>query len=182
VLARDAVLDRLARTLEQVMPLVRGLIPPVRALALLGTVAAAVNAGMLWRWLRPLQGEDWLAGGLGGALLLAPAVLLGLFWLALREVREVPDRIRALPETIQRQRDAIGNAAREIRAAPKHNRSWLRGSWQVGRTLVASRDELLVYVPLVELLSPLFLLGVVLSVLVVLVEAVVAVVLVAGTW
>jgi hypothetical protein len=180
--SRRLVLDRLARTLEQIMPLVRGLIPPVRTLALLGAVAAAVNVVMLWRWLQPLHGEDWVIGGLGGALLLAPAALLGLFWLALREVREVPGRIRALPDTVQRQRDAFGSAAREIRAAPGSNRSWLRGIWQVGRTLFASRDELLVYVPLAELLNPLFLLGVVLSVPIVVVETVVAIVLLTRWW
>jgi hypothetical protein len=178
VMSRQVALDRVARTLERIMPLVRVLIPPVRTLTLIGAAAASVNVLMLWSWLRPLDGEDWVTGAVGGALLLLPVVLLGLFWLALREVREVPDRIRALPDTVRRQRDAFSGAARDIRADPRSNRGWLRAIWQVGRTLFESKDELLVYIPLVELLNPLFLLGVVLSVPAVMVEVVVAVVLI----
>lgn len=65
--------------------------------------------------------EDGLSGGevLAIALLLAPPVVLGLLWAALRELAELPDRLRRMPETARGHGQDVRRLAEELRTPGK---------------------------------------------------------------
>jgi hypothetical protein len=85
-----------------------------------------------------------------------PAVLL-LFWLAVREVAELPARLRSLPETSREQAAELGRLAGEARSRPGVLR-FPRLLWRFGFLVGSARETLTPWAPLLPLLSVPFLL------------------------
>jgi hypothetical protein len=65
----------------------------VRTLALFSSAAAAVIAAVVYS--DGISGDDVLAV----LLAIAPPVMLWILWMALRELAELPERLRRLPDT-----------------------------------------------------------------------------------
>jgi hypothetical protein len=82
-------------------------------LALLASASALVIAVVLY--------DDGVSGGdvLGMLLAIAPPVMLWVLWAALRELAELPDRLRRLPETARGHGDDLRRLADELRVPGK---------------------------------------------------------------
>jgi hypothetical protein len=95
------------------VPIVAALGRAVLRLAVMAGVAALVIAYELY--------EDGLTGGevLAIALFLAPPVVLGVLWAALRELAELPERLRRLPETARGHGQDARRLAEELRTPGK---------------------------------------------------------------
>jgi hypothetical protein len=85
----------------------------VRMLAFLASAAALVIAVVLY--------DDGVSGleVVGILLALAPPVMLWLLWAALRELADLPDRLRSLPETARGHGDDLRRLADELRTPGK---------------------------------------------------------------
>jgi len=171
---REVVLERVAAAIERVTPVIRLLIPPLLALLGAGVIAAAVIGQAVWEYLRPFDLDDTLAFALLLALLLLPAVLLFLLWLALTAVRELPEKLRRFPETAVQHGTTLAEIARTTRERPVSGRGWLVNLGRMAKLLYSAREDLLLYAPLLELLNPVLLLGTVLAVPFVLIQCLVA--------
>jgi hypothetical protein len=167
---RDIALDRVAAGVERVTPAVRFLIPPLLVLLGSGIIAAVVIGEAVWVELGPLDLDDWFMFMLLMAALLAPAVLLFLFWLALTAIRELPDKLRQFPETAVRHGTTLGEIARETR----ERRRRFRNLGRMAKLLYSAKEDLLLYAPLLELLNPFLLIGTALSVPFVILQCAVA--------
>ena len=164
----------MAAAIERVTPVIRLLIPPLLALLGAGVIAAAVIGQAVWEYLRPFDLDDTLAFALLLALLLLPAVLLFLLWLALTAVRELPEKLRRFPETAVQHGTTLAEIARTTRERPVSGRGWLVNLGRMAKLLYSAREDLLLYAPLLELLNPVLLLGTVLAVPFVLIQCLVA--------
>ena len=173
---RAIALERVAAAIERVTPAIRLLIPPLLALLAAGVIAAAVLGHAVWEYLRPLDLDDWFVFALLMALLLLPAVLLFLFWLALTAVRELPEKLRRFPESVVQHRTTLGEIAHETRA----RQGRLRNLGRMAKLIYSAREDLLLYAPLLELLNPVMLLGTLLSAPFILVECLLATVILAS--
>jgi hypothetical protein len=125
------------------------------AIAVRGAAVAAGSAAVLtWALFGdglPDETAETVARLVVAAALLAPAVVLVLFWRACLDVLELPGRLRALPGT------AAGHAAELNRLVRDRQLGRGRRAWR-GIVLARSIAELLgIHAPLVALLSPLFL-------------------------
>ncbi len=167
---REIALERVAAAIERVTPTIRFLIPPLLLVFGSGIVAAAVIGHGIWEELRPLDLVDVFAFALLMALLLLPAVLLFLFWLAVTAVRELPDKLRQFPETAVRHGTTLGKIARETR----ERRRRFRNLGRMAKLLYSAKEDLLLYAPLLELLNPVLLVGTLLSVPFVIVQCLIA--------
>jgi hypothetical protein len=172
--ARDATLERVAAVVERARPVIRVISPPTLALIALGVIATAVIGHAAWVRLDPLDLDDTVMLALLLAALLLPAILLTLFWLALQAVRELPEKIRTFPETAGRHRTTLGEVARGARERPASGRGWFRNLWRMAKLVYNAREDLLLYLPLVELFNPVMLLGAALAVPAILLEALIA--------
>jgi len=103
--------------------------------------------------------------------LLGGLIGLGLAWLALKGVSELPDKLRSLPEAAMRHRDTLQEIGRETRG----RNGLLRNAGRTLKLLYQSREDLLVYLPVLELLNPLVLTGTALSIPLIIVEVLFAV-------
>lgn len=106
----------------------------------------------------PAGGEDRIELVVLLVLAVAPPLVLLVFWLAVREVGEVPARLRSLPETGRAQAAQLGRLAS---AAARARGSWLRFPrllWRFGFLVGAARETVTPWAPLLPLLSPPFLL------------------------
>jgi hypothetical protein len=86
----------------------------------------------------------------------APPLVLLAFWLAVREVAELPDRLRSLPETGRAQAAELGRLAGEARTRG----GWLRFPrllWRFGFLIGSARETVTPWAPLLPLLSVPFL-------------------------
>lgn len=171
---RRITLDLAASGIERVTPAIRLLIPPVLVLLGIGVIASAVIGHAIWASLSPLNLSDLFVFSLALALLLLPAALLFLFWLALTAVDELPDKLRRLPETAVRHGSTLGEIARTTRARPTSGFGWLRNLGRTAKLLYSAKEDLLLYAPLLELFNPVMLLGTVVAVPAVLIECVIA--------
>jgi hypothetical protein len=81
----------------------------VRSLAFSSSAAALVIAFVLY--------DDGVSGAdvLGMLLAIAPPVMLWILWAALRELAELPERLRRLPETARGHGDDVRRLAQELR-------------------------------------------------------------------
>lgn len=112
------------------------------------------------------------------ALVLAalPPLVLGAFWLAVREVAELPARLRALPETGRAQASELG----ELTADARSGGGWLRFPrllWRFGFLVVSARETLTPWAPLLPLVSVPFLLATAAASLAAVFEVVIAAIL-----
>jgi len=99
----------------------------VRMLALLASAAALVIAAVLYG--DGISGDDIL----GVLLAIAPPVMLWILWAALRELAELPERLRRLPETARGHGAGVRQLADELRTPGTR-------VWRVPRTLWRLRE------------------------------------------
>lgn len=105
------------------VPIVRGLIGKVRAVGVVSAGAAVVLWVILFgeaAW--PLSGQT-LVALVGLAVLLVPAAGTFLAVLTLREVLDLPGRIRALPGAVRETASEAGSQLADVAGAEKQRRS-----------------------------------------------------------
>jgi hypothetical protein len=143
----------------------------VRTLAFLSSAAALVIAFVLY--------DDGVSGLDVVAMLLAiaPPVLLWLLWAALRELAELPDRLRRLPETARERRLDLERLANELGEPGRRYVRLPLTLWRLGALAAAARDLVTPHAPLLPFLSPLFLAVSLIGVPAALVEAGIALIL-----
>ena len=106
----------------------------------------------------PADTEGRIELVVGSVLAAVPPLVLGAFWLAVREVAELPARLRALPGTSREHAAELGRLAGEARSRG----SWLRVPrllWRFGFLAASARENLTPWAPLLPLLSLPFLLA-----------------------
>ena len=145
----------------------------VRTLALAASAAVLVIAAVLY--------ADGVDGGEVLAVLLAaaPPVLLWFLWAALRELAELPERLRRLPETARERRVDVERLAAELR----DERGLLRLPrvlWRLRVLAGAARELVTPHAPLLPFLSVTFLTWSAIAAGAALVEVGIALVLLAG--
>lgn len=173
------VLDRAVDVLSRIVPVAAAIRLGTLRIALAGVAAAAVIVYAALRDGAPKATQGWVAAVVLVALAAAPPLVLGAFWLLLREVVELPERIRRMPGEGRAHAEELGRLAREAR----HPRAGgLRRLpvlvWRSLRLSDSSRELLTPYAPLLPLLSVPFLAAVALAALGVVVECAVALLLV----
>ena len=84
--------------------------------------------------------------------------MLAFFWVTVREVAELPSRVRTLPETGRAQATELGRLAGEARARGGLFR-FPRLLWRFGFLLGAARETLAPWAPLLPFVSVPFLLA-----------------------
>lgn len=143
----------------------------VRALALLASAAALVIAVVLY--------GDGVSGFEVLAMLvaIAPPVVLWILWAALRELAELPERLRRLPETARERRVDLERLAADVRD-PGRRLVRLPGTlWRLRILAGAARDLVTPHAPLLPFLSLPFLTASALAALVAVAEVGIALVL-----
>lgn len=156
----EAGVDRIIGTAAT---LARHLTSAVRWLALSAALAGGVLWMLLW-WPMPLRGGALVGAGLTLGLLLAPAAVLGLFYAGLRDLAALPDRLST--HTAQ----TVEASTRTYHAATDSSDAWwgwlrrlLKRIWSL-RSLLSDHRALLVrYGAMLRLVTPGFLLLVVLA-------------------
>lgn len=139
-------------------------------------MAALVIAAYLFRNGVPEDAEGRIELVVGLALAAIPPLVLGAFWLVVREVAELPARLRALPDTSREQAAELGRLADHARSGG----SWLkfpRMLWRFGFLAASARENFTPWAPLLPLMSVPFLFATALAAVAALVELLVAAVL-----
>lgn len=160
---RRELLNGIADALGRFSPLLAGASIFALSVALVGLFTGGVLSVLLWRWQSPGEFSEYVQVAVLVAVLLAPAIILGLFAFALHEVAELPDRLRNLPENARRHSSDLGQIARDMRGIGERQRGRTSSLFGLGKLLYNARDDLLVYLPLLELANPIFLLAVLVS-------------------
>lgn len=160
---RDGALGGIANALQRFSPLLSHAAIAVVGIAVVGLVAGGALSVMYWQWQTPVNVSDYIQFGVVAAVFLAPAVILGLFAFALHEVSELPERLRNLPENARQHSSDLGQISRDLSGIGEQQRSRTRSLLHLGRVLYNARDDILIYIPLLELANPLFLLAVLMS-------------------
>lgn len=160
---RDAI-----GVLGRILPLAAAVGRGVRTLSVVGLGAAiAIALVVLVRWT-PGDREDWAGFVVLCVLLAVPLAVLLAFSFVLGEVVELPDKLRSYPGATQEhvsELRAIANEAHE-RERPAWRR--LPGStWRLALLARSTRDLLAPHAPLLPLLSVPFLVGTLISALLV---------------
>jgi hypothetical protein len=168
-------LDRIAVLLERVVPWIARVERPARMLAIAGITAA------VWLMLLVLRDTDlgsvvdWIAFLVSLAILSVPVGVLVLFVLALRQLMELPEQLRTLPQTTLDQAAHLGAAINTLR---QPRRSGARGSviglWRVRGALFELAGLVEPFMSITGLVRLPFLLLVGLAALIVLIEILIA--------
>ncbi|MDX6489439.1 MAG: hypothetical protein QOK13_2054 [Gaiellaceae bacterium] len=168
-------LDRLVDVLNRIVPVAAAIRRATLRVALVGAVAGAVIVYAALRDGAPEATRGWLAAVVVVALAAAPSLVLGAFWLLLREVVELPERIRRMPGEGRAHAEELGRLAREARHPQQGGVRRLPVLiWRTLRLSSSSRELLTPYAPLLPLLSIPFLAAVAFAAIGVLVECAVA--------
>ena len=144
--------------LERLVPVAAVLAAIARTFALLAAGGALVIAAYVLRDGLPEGAEETVEAAIALVAAAFPPVLLTLFWLVLREVVQLPERLRSLPESGRAQAAELGRIAGEARARG----SWLRFPrllWRFGFLVGSARETLTPWAPLLPLVSLPFLLA-----------------------
>lgn len=143
--------------------LARHLMRAVRGLALSATLAGGGLWMLLW-WPVPLRGGALVGAGLTLGLLLAPAAVLGLFYAGLRDLAALPDRLSThATQTVEASTETYQAATDSSDAWWGWLRRLLKRVWSL-RSLLSDHRALLVrYGAMLRLVTPGFLLLVVLA-------------------
>jgi hypothetical protein len=156
---RDAV-----GVLERILPPAAAVGRGVRTLGLVGLVAAAaIVLVVLVRWT-PSDGEEWVGFAVLSVVLAIPLIVLLSFSLVLREVVELPDKLRNYPGTMRAHAEELRAIAQDARARPRPAWRRLPGStWRLATLVRSARDLLAPHAPLLPLLSVPFLVATLVS-------------------
>ena len=173
--------QRLVAAARRIAPLAATASTALRRLAIAGAVAAIVISLLL---VDPIGSGawHWPVAGVLGAVLLVPAGILFVFDWALRDLRELPARLRELPQLATAQREELTRLAQQIRNNRAQGRGTaIRSLWSLARALLPVWDLLTGVVPSARILLPPFGLLAILAVVACLVEIVLALVIVLAT-
>jgi hypothetical protein len=118
-------LDRIADLLERVAPWIARVERPAQKLAIAGAIAVAWLIVLIAREADFGSVVDWIALLVSAAVLTVPVGVLGLFVLTLRQLMEVPEQLRTLPQTSRDQAVRLGEAINTLR---QPRQSGARGS------------------------------------------------------
>jgi hypothetical protein len=123
----------------------------VRMLALLASGAALVIAVALY--------EDGVSGldVLGVLLAIAPPVVLWILWAALRELAQLPERLRRLPQTARERRVDVERLTTDLREPGRRLVRLPAILWRLRVLAGAARDLATPHAPLLPFLSATFL-------------------------
>ena len=172
-------LDRVVHVLNRIVPVAAAIRRAALRFALAGAVAGAVIVYAALRDGAPEATRGWLGAVVVVALAAGPPLVLGAFWLLLREVVEFPERIRRMPAEGRAHAEELGRLAREARHPRQHGLRRLPILiWRTLRLSSSSRELLTPYAPLLPLLSIPFLGAVAFSAIGVLIECAVALIVV----
>jgi hypothetical protein len=127
----------LRRVLWIAATVVRGL--TILAVAAAGAVSVAWLASLAGA--PPANANAWIARVVVLAALLTPPAVLLLFVAGLRDLRYLPDRVRALPADVQERARQVRDRARRV-PQPKGIVGALVALLRLGREVLASRDAL----------------------------------------
>ena len=144
-------------------------------LALAGAAAAAALAYALLRDGFPDSAGRAVLTVLALAVVVAPPLVLGAFWVVLRELLGLPDRLRRTPLEARQHGEELRRIVDEARARRGRSTVPLQ-IWRLARLTAASRELLTPYAPVLPLLSPGFLAAVVVAASATVAEVIVAVV------
>jgi hypothetical protein len=128
-------------------------------LGLAAVVAAAVIVYAVVRDGYPDGGQAVVAT-LAIVAALVPAIMLAVFWLALGQLLELPDRIRNLPYDGREHGMQLRSVFEQARAGRGRRFSTGRTMWQLLRLTSAARETLTPYTPLLPFFSVPFLFAV----------------------
>jgi hypothetical protein len=145
----------------------------VGALALTASAAALVIAVVLYR--NGVSGSEVLVM----LLAIAPPVVLWVLWAALRELAELPDRLRRLPETARERRIDLERVASDLRRTGRLVRL-PRTLWRMRVLAGTAREVVTPHAPLLPFLSPTFLAAAAIAAFAAVTEIGIALVLVIG--
>jgi hypothetical protein len=159
-------LPRVVGALTAVAPLARTVGAAIRKIALVSFVAAAVIVAAVLAEDLPSSAGSIVLTLLLVAVLAVPGVVLLLFYAALTEVLELPARLRDLPRTGREHAAELARLEREARAAGRSPSARVPlALWRLVQFLRSSGWILRPHAPVLALLSPALLVGVLLSVL-----------------
>jgi hypothetical protein len=122
----------------------------VRSLAFAASAAALVIAAVLYS-----DGVDG-AEVLAVVIAVAPPIMLWFLWAALRELAQLPERLRRLPETARERRVDVEQLTAELREGGGPLRL-PRVLWRLRVLAGAARDLVTPHAPLLPFLSATFL-------------------------
>jgi hypothetical protein len=123
----------------------------------------------------PDGGEEQVEAVVALVLVALPPLVVGAFWLAVREVAQLPGRLRALPDTGRAQASELGDIAADARSRGGVLR-FPRLLWRFGFLVVSARETLTPWAPLLPLASIPFLLATAVASLAILLEMLIAVI------
>lgn len=151
---------RLARTAAL---LARRITSAVGGLTVASALSGSVLWGLLW-WPVPLELSPLVGAALTLLVLLGPAVVLGLFYLGLHDLLSLPERVS---DHASRTAQASTEAYRAAIAEAEGRFGWLRRLllriWSLRSLLLEHRALLLRYGAMLRMLTPAFLLLVLLA-------------------
>ncbi len=154
--------------LGRILPLANSVGRGVRTLGLVGLAAMVTIAlVILVRWT-PGDGEDWAGFGVLCFLLTVPTAVLLAVWLVLREVVELPEKLRSYPGTTREHVSELSAIAQD--AQRRERPAWRRlpgSTWRLATLVRSARDLFAPHAPLLPLFSVPFLLATLFSALLV---------------
>jgi hypothetical protein len=142
-------------------------------LAVLALVSALAIGSVLLRDGLPESTGAAVVKVLTLVLAFAPPIVLAAFWLVLRELLDLPERLRRMPREAREHGEELRRVVDAARARPGGVTIPLQ-LWRLARLSARSRELLSVYAPIAPLLSPAFLAAVAVSAAAAVAEAVVA--------
>ena len=119
----------------------------VRTLGLLASFAAIVIAA--WFLDDGFDGLDWV----GVAVAFVPPAVLGFLWFALKELAELPDRLRRLPATARERRVDFERLSGQLREPGRRLVRLPLMLWRLRVLAGAARDLVTPHAPLLPFLS-----------------------------
>jgi hypothetical protein len=125
-----------------------------RAVQLLG-LASALAAIVIGAWLSNAGFED--TDLITAVLAFAPPVVLWILWMALKELAELPERLRRLPQAARERRVDVEGLAAELREPGRRFVRLPLALWRMRGVAGAVRDLVTPHAPLLPFLSGTFL-------------------------
>jgi hypothetical protein len=149
---------------RRILPLAAAVGRGARTLGLVGLGAAvAIALAVLLRWTPSGRG-DWVGLAILCVLLAVPAAVLLAFSFVLGEVVELPDKLRSYPGTTRAHMAELRAIAQE--AQRRERPAWRRlpgSTWRLATLIRSARELLAPHAPLLPLLSVPFLVGTLIS-------------------